>query len=239
MDSLLVQGRSSYCLVYFDDIIIFSKNFDDHLVHVETILARLHSFKFQLNPSKCSFFLTEMDYLGHHINAHGLSPVNEKIDAILQLPMPKTLKEANHFIGALNWYRKFVKDFARIAAPIHAVTNKTKPRRKEFHWGPEQVKAFNELRAVITSKPLVLDFPIPYSPLILSTDASDVGVGAVLRQDTPSGSKVLYYFSQMLSSSQRKYATIEREALAIGLAVSKPITVRCAIFTAKALETVE
>ena len=221
MDSLLVQGRSSYCLVYLDDIIIFSKTFDDHLIHVETILARLHSFKFQLNPSKCSFFLTDMDYLGHHINAHGLSPLNEKIDAILQLPMPKTLKEANHFIGALNWYRKFVKDFARIAAPIHAVTNKTKPRRNEFYWGSEQVKAFNELRAVITSKPLVLDFPIPDSPLILSTDASDVGVGAVLRQDTPSGPKVLYYFSQMLSSSQRKYATIEREALAIGLAVSK------------------
>jgi transposase InsO family protein len=221
MDSILVHGRSSFCLIYLDDIIIFSKTFEEHLVHVESILCRLHLYKFQLNPPKCSWFLAEMNYLGHRINAHGVSPLSEKIEAILRLPMPKTLKEANHFIGALNWYRKFVKNFAEIAAPIHAVTNKTKLRRKEFHWGPNQSHAFNELRSIITSQPLVLDFPDATSPMILSTDASDIGVGAVLRQDTPSGPRVLYYFSQMLTPSQRKYATIEREALAIGLAISK------------------
>ena len=134
--------------------------------------------------------------------------------------MPKTLKEANHFIGALNWYRKFIQDFAKIGGPLHSVTNKTKTRRMECHWGPEQTNAFNQLRSIITSKPLVLDFPDPNSPLILSTNASDIGVSAVLRQDTLSGLKILYYFSQTLSSAQRKYATIEREALAIVLAIS-------------------
>ena len=83
------------------------------------------------------------------------------------------------------------------------------------------MKALSELRSIITNKPLLLDFPVPDSPLILSTDASDVGVGAVPRQDTPSGPKVLYYFSEMLSPPQRRYPTIEREALVVGLALSK------------------
>ena len=86
----------------------------------------------------------------------------------------------------------------------------------EFFWGPEQTASFEKLRAAITSKPLVLDFPDPDSPLILSTDASDIGIGAVLKQHTTTGPKILYYFSQMLTPSQRKYSTIEREALAIG-----------------------
>jgi hypothetical protein len=221
MNSVVVNGNSSYCLVYLDDIIIFSKTFKEHLQHVEHILASLHRYKFQLNPAKCAFFLNEMDYLGHHINSNGLSPLDDKIKAILQLPIPKNLKEANHFIGAIGWYRKFIKDFAQIAAPIHAVTNKNKNQRHAFRWNSEQTDSFNKLRSAITSKPLVLDFPDSTSPLILSTDASDIGIGAVLRQETPSGPKILYYFSQMLTSPQRKYATIEREALAIGLAICK------------------
>ena len=221
MDSILAHGRSSFCLVYLDDIIIFSKTFAEHLVHVEHVFQSLHLYRFQLNPNKCAFFLRAMDYLGHHITSNGLSPLTEKIDAILHLPMPRTLKEANHFIGAIGWYRKFIRNFASIASPIHAVTNKSRDRRRDFHWGSEQMESFNQLRSILTSKPLVLDFPDASSPLILSSDASDIGVGAVLRQETPGGLKILYYFSQVLNPAQRKYATIEREALAIGLAITK------------------
>ena len=170
MDSLLEYGRSSFCLVYLDDIIVFSKCFTEHLDHVKSVLDRLRSFNFQLNPAKCVFFLEEMDYLCHHITGSGISPLTEKIDAILQLPMPTTLKEANHFIGAIGWYRKFIKNFASIASPIHSVTNKTRHNRKDFHWGPDQMNAFNQLRFILTSKPLVLDFPDAVSPLVLATD---------------------------------------------------------------------
>jgi hypothetical protein len=221
MNSVVIAECSSYCLVYVDDIIIVSGSFEEHLQHVGNVLVSLHRYKFQLNPAKCVFFLNQMDYLGHHINGLGMSPLNDKIQAILNLPMPKTLKEANHFIGTTGWYRKFIKNFAQLAAPIHAVTNKNKNHRHDFHWDLEQMDSFNKLRLVITSKPLLLDFPDTTSSLILSTDASDIGVGAVLRQETPSGPKILYYFSQRLSPAQRKYATIEREALAIDLAVTK------------------
>lgn len=221
MNSIIGRGREHCCLIYLDDIIVFSRTFDDHLVHVEEVLEALHKHNFQLNPPKCDWFKSEMNYLGHTINAHGMAPLDEKIETIKQLPMPKTLREANYFIGALGFYRKFIKNFAQMAAPIHRITNLHKRQHREFTWGPEQVVAFGQLKRAISTKPLVLDFPDNDALLILSTDASDLGIGGVLKQTTSESTRVIYYHSQLLNSAQKRYSTIEKEALAVFKCVEK------------------
>lgn len=221
MNTIIVQGRERFCLVYLDDIIVFSKSFNEHLGHVRQVLAALHKHRFQLNPPKCEFFKPRMKYLGHSIDANGMMPLDDKIETIKQLPMPTTLREANYFIGALGFYRKFIRNFAQMAAPIHRVTNLHKRHYREFVWGPEQADAFHQLKTAISKAPLVLDLPDDVSPLILSTDASDIGIGGVLKQDTPTGIKVIYYHSQLLNAAQKQYATIEKEALAVFKCVDK------------------
>jgi hypothetical protein len=221
MNTIIVKGREHFCLVYLDDIIVFSKSFNDHLGHVRDVLAALHKHHFQLNPPKCEFFKPRMNYLGHTIDTKGMRPLDDKIETIKQLPMPTTLREANYFIGALGFYRKFIKNFAEMAAPIHRVTNLHKRHYREFIWGPEQADAFQQLKTAISRAPLVLDFPDDASPLILSTDASDNGIGGVLKQVTPEGTRVIYYHSQLLNSAQKQYATIEKEALAVFKCVDK------------------
>ncbi|CAF4363975.1 unnamed protein product, partial [Rotaria sordida] len=115
----------------------------------------------------------------------------------------------------INWYRKFIPDFARIAAPLHKVTNKTKQHRSEFTWNPDQQHSFDEFKHIITIYPLFLEYPDPSTPFVLTTNASDVGIGDILRQDTPHGAKINNFKSRVLNDTERKYDTFEKEALAI------------------------
>lgn len=224
MYNLLVNGREQYCLVYLDDIIIFSKTFDDHLMHLDEILNILENHQFQLNPGKCSIMKKCIDYLGHSIDEYGITPLHDNIRAIrqMELPNPPTLKQANEFVGGIGFYRKFIKNFSKIAAPLHRVTNLTKNNKHLFTWGDEQQEAVHQLKAIITGPDLVLDFPDPELSYILSTDASKIGLGAVLKQVTRDGKlKVIYYLSRVLSKSEVRYSTTELEALAMVWAITK------------------
>lgn len=215
MHNLLGYGRWDYVIVYLDDILIFSRTLDEHTRHLDEILSLLVKANFQVNPDKCSIAVQEIDFLSHTINAHSIKPNGEKIKAIIDLPAPQTLKTANEFMGKINWYRKFIPNFASIAAPLHKVTNKTKPHRHEFTWGPDQQHSFEEFKRILTTYPLFLEYPDPSVPFILTTDASDVGIAGILRQDTSNGSKINYYKSRLLNDTERRYDTFEKEALAI------------------------
>ena len=139
----------------------------------------------------------------------------DKIAAILQIPQPTSLVRANKFIGALSWYRKFIPNFATLAAPIHAATNLTKTNRHKFRWKFAQSKAFKDLKALLINQPLFLHFPVDEKPLILTTDASGIGIGSVLQQEIDGQLYNLYYHSQLMTACERKYSIIEKEALAI------------------------
>ncbi|CAF3050663.1 unnamed protein product [Rotaria sp. Silwood2] len=215
MHNLLGYGRWDYVMAYLDDILIFSRTFDEHVKHLTEILSILAEANFQVNPDKCFIAVQEIDFLGHTINEHSIKPNGEKIKAIVDLPSPKTLKEANAFLGKINWYRKFIPNFARIAAPLHKVTNKTKHRRHEFRRGSEQQQSFEEFKHILTTSPLFLEYPDLSTPFTLTTDASDIGIGGILRQDTPAGTKINYFKSRVLNDTERKYDTFEQEALAI------------------------
>ncbi|CAF1680130.1 unnamed protein product, partial [Rotaria sp. Silwood1] len=141
--------------------------------------------------------------------------MKEKIEAILAIQEPRSLAQANKFIGALSWYRKFIPHFAIVAAPIHAVTNLTKDKRHKFQWKYAQSKAFHDLKQILITKPLFLHYPVDNVPLMLTTDASAIGVGGVLQQEIDGEVHNLYYHSQLMTPCERKYSAIEKEALAI------------------------
>ncbi len=178
-------------------------------------MAALRSHNLTLTPSKCEIAKHEIEYLGHVISSTSLRPLPEKINSIVLLPEPRTLAQANRFVSGLSWYRKFLPQFARVAAPIHAITNLSKSNRHKFKWGPEQSNSFHQLKHLLTSTPLFLNFPDDSHPVLLSTDASKIGLGGVLYQEINDVRTILYYHSELLSPSQSHYHPIELEALAI------------------------
>ncbi|CAF1094945.1 unnamed protein product [Rotaria sordida] len=206
-----------FSLVYIDDIVVYSHSFEEHLNHLTQVLSALSKHNFQLNPVKCSIFHQQIDYLSHTISKHGVKPTNEKIQAIIKLRQPTKLSETNKFLGALSWYRKFIPKFATIPIPIHAVKNLTKTNRHKFEWGASQSQTFSQLKQLLITSPLFLDFPDDNYSVILTTDASEIGIDGTLQQNINGEIKNLYYHSQVTSSTQRRYDAIELKALAIWL----------------------
>ncbi|CAF4146871.1 unnamed protein product, partial [Rotaria sp. Silwood2] len=220
MSNLLLPCKK-FCLVYLDDILIYSDSFVQHMDHLNQVLAILNKHKFQLNPQKCELAKMTIDYLGHTISIQCIKPLQERIEKILAIPQPTTLNQANAFIGAIGWYRKFIKDYAKLAAPILAVTNLTKQNKYKFKWDTPQREAFTQLKTAITSEPLFLTYPDPNAPLMLATDASDYCIGGILYQEINGERKNIYFYSQMLPKLQRKWPIIEKEALAIYYCVTR------------------
>lgn len=215
MNELVANGRWDYVVVYLDDIVIFSNTMEEHKQHVADVIATLHKSNFQVSPPKCSIAVETIEFLSHIVTCDKVQPSSDKVKAIVDIAPPKTLAQANKFIGKVGYYRKFIRDFAKIAAPIHKVTNKTRTKRHEFRWGQEQQDAFDKFKSILTSAPLFLDFPDQSAPFVLSTDASNLRIAGVLKQITSDGLKICYYKSRLLNDTESRYSTTEREALAI------------------------
>jgi hypothetical protein len=218
MYDLLVNTRWDYTLVYLDDVVIFSSTFDQHVRHLHEILSILESAHLQLNPQKCSFAKSEIDYLGHTINGAGIRPLQSNIDAILQLPKPSNPKQVHSFVQAANYYRDHIENFSKLAAPLFQYTKKN---AVWTGWTDAMDKAFIELKRRLTMPPIFLNFPEDDGQLILSIDASGEGMGGVLRQATSNGLKVIKYVSKKFNLAQKKYSTTERECLALVWCVQK------------------
>lgn len=218
MYELLVNTRWEYCLVYIDDILIFSHSFHEHVEHLNSILSVLLQAKLQVNPNKCSFAQSSIDYLGHTVTGQGIAPLQENIKAITSIPTPTTPKQVHSFVQAANYYRDFIENFSKIAAPLFVYTQKNATWKG---WTKEMDMAFNQLKLILTTPPVFLNFPDDTSPLVLATDASGEGMGGVLRQITPNGVKVIKYVSKKLSPTQKRYSTTERECLAMVWCIQK------------------
>ncbi|CAF3360121.1 unnamed protein product [Rotaria sp. Silwood2] len=154
-----------------------------HFYHLKRLFSALGARSLVLNPPKCEIAVPQIDYLGHTISKNSIRPMKEKIDAILGIKEPRTLPQANRFLGSLGWYRKFLPNFATVVAPIHAVTNLTRANRRKFKWQHAQSEAFKELKNMLITEPLFLHYPVDNLPLILTTDASDIEIGGVLQQE--------------------------------------------------------
>jgi hypothetical protein len=170
------------CLVYLDDLVIYSQDPKEHVRHVELVLEHLRQYGLTLKRSKCSFAAPIVELLGFVISAQGISPNPDKVTAIAALPPPACAKDVCSFLGMSGYYRQTVYHYANIAEPLVALTHKRVP----FDWGPPQQQAFDSLKNILLGDS-VMAFPRTDKPYILYTDASDFACGAILCQTDEDG----------------------------------------------------
>ena len=176
MNHLLREGLDKFVLVFLDDILIFSRTKEEHLQHIKAVLHRLRSEKFFGRLHKCEFFRTEVEYLGFDVGKDGIKPSLSKIKAILNWPTPECVTDVRSFLGLCSFYRKFIRWFSEIAAPLTDLTKKDKP----WVWGDQEENAFNGLKRAMVTAP-VLQLPDFERKFTVTTDASEVSVGAILQ----------------------------------------------------------
>ncbi|KAK7605320.1 hypothetical protein V9T40_007178 [Parthenolecanium corni] len=217
MNACLAGYIGTQAFIYLDDIIIFSEDFDQHMVRLRNILSRLRQFGFLIQPDKCEFLKSDIVYLGHQVSADGLRPVSEKLDKLRRFPIPTNLKELQGFLGLVNYYHKFIPNYSDKIQPLLHLTRKG----VEFLWNDERNKTFEAMKKVIENE-AVLQYPNFDKTFFLHTDASNVAVGAVLSQyDSENNLRPILFESSTLNHAQRNYSTIERELYAIVWAVKK------------------
>ena len=197
-------------LVYLDDVIVFGRTFKEELDRLKEVLDRMRSANLKLNPKKCRLFRKEVPFLGHVVSGDGVKTDSTKTSAVADWPVPENEKELRSFLGLCTYYRRFVKDFATIAAPLHALTK----QGHKFVWTPQCQAAFDDLKQALILTP-VLRYPDPNKTFILDTDASSCGIGSVLSQVHDGVEHVVAYYSRSLTSPERNYCTTRRELLAI------------------------
>ena len=220
-------------LVYLDDLLVFSSSFERHLHALEQVLGKIAEEGLKINPEKCQFAQSKVSFLGHQVSTAGIGPDPAKIDAVLNFPVPKTAKDVRSFVGLASYYRRFVKNFSKKAAPLNQLlpqvherdsTDRQKGERKPLLelWTPECRAAFQQLKAELCSSE-VLAHPNFNEEFIVDLDASNLGLGAVLSQKQPDGrTKVIAYASRSLRKSEKNmdnYSSQKLELCALRWAV--------------------
>ena len=206
MDNALRGLVGKHCFVYLDDIVIFGKTIEEHNENLILLLDRLKNVGLKLQPDKCEYLRPELEYLGHLITADGVKPNPEKIKAVKEFRIPANVTEIQSFLGLAGYYRKFIKNFSHIAKPLTDSTKKDNP----FKWLNKHQEAFENLKEILCTAP-VLRFPDYKKEFTLTTDASNVGLGAVLSQD----GHPCCFISRTLNGAEQNYSTSEKELLAI------------------------
>lgn len=210
MDNVLRDLQNTICLVYLDDIIVFSTSLQEHMVNLQKVFQRLRESNFKIQMDKSEFLKRETAYLGHIISNDGIKPNPDKISAIQNYPLPKTATEIKRFLGLLGYYRKFIPDFARITKPMTQCLKKG----SKITLDQSYVECFEKCKTLLVNDP-ILQYPDFSKDFILTTDASNLAIGAVLSQGPVGADKPIAYASRTLNTSEINYSTIEKELLAI------------------------
>ena len=216
MDRVLAGLHWETCLFYLDDIIVFSSTWEEHLAQLRQVFERLRHASLKLGADKCTFAAKEVSYLGHRVTEEGLLPDSSLLAAIREIPPPKTATEVRSFLGLAGYYRRYVKNFAAIAAPLHALTRKD----AVFHWSEECQTAFDQLKTLLTTSPITA-FPDFSQAIRLYTDASTAGLGAILAQVWDGKERIICCASRALNQAEKSNPATKLECLAIVWAVAK------------------
>ena len=208
---LALQGLQwSTCLIYIDDIIVFGGNIDEHLSRVRGVLERLRSANLKIKAEKCHLLEKEVLFLGHVLSGDGVKPSPTNVDRILSWNPPKSTKQVRQFLGMATYYRRFIKEFAKLATPLSKLTSKN----VKFYWNEECQRAFEDLKAALTG-PDIMAYPLNDGEFVLDTDACDTAVGAVLSQVQNGQERVVAYASRVLNKAERNYCVTDKELLAV------------------------
>ena len=223
MLNCLGELNLTYCLIYLDDVIIFSRTEEEHLERMRVIFDRFREHGLKLKPSKCEVFKTEINYLAHHMSERGILPSKKNLEAIAQCPPPHTYTKVKSFVGLVGHYRHFIKGFANITAPLYDLTSGENKDKKSEHLDlpPEAREAFDHLKATCLQAP-ILAFPDFGKPFLLEMDASGKGLGAVLSQKQSDGRyHPIAYASRIMMETEQRYHSNKQEFLALKWAVTE------------------
>jgi hypothetical protein len=217
LDLVFHDVKFDFVYHYLDDLVIYSETFEQHLDHVALVLSRFREAGLTVKPSKVAFAVQEISFLGHRVSPLGVSIDPNRTRAIHDFPPPTDVRGIARFVGMVNFYQKFIPNFARIAAPLNALRKKG----AVFSWGPEQQKAFAELKRAISQPPVLrmADFSRKF---ILQTDASGTALGAVLSQEIDGCRQPIAYASRTLTAQERRASSAyELECLAVLFGIDK------------------
>ena len=213
----LIRGLSSLASAYLDHLIICSSTWEDHMSHLHIIFERFRNAGLTIKVHKCQFGMATCIYLGHVVGGGSLRPEQVKVEATRSMPVPQTKTQLRAFLGLAGYYRKFIPHYSTVALPLTDLTKKHQPTKLE--WMSECARAFLQLKELLCSDPVLLS-PNFDREFVLQTDASNRGIGAVLSQlDDAGQERPVPYFSRKLLPREEKYATVEKECLAIKLAI--------------------
>ncbi len=223
MDKVLRGLAWKCCMVYLDDVIVYSNTWEEHLEHLDLVLQRMADANITLNPKKCEIGQTVLKFLGHVISKEGIGPDMDRAAAIQELHTPTDVTGVRSFLGMTNQFRKFIRGYADMARPLNAVgTEASKPLWKAgTAWGRDQELAFQALKDVV-ARNTILAHPDFTKPFLLVTDASNRGVGAMLAQlDDAGRERPISFASAELNKAQRNYSATHKEGLAVVWAVER------------------
>jgi transposase InsO family protein len=230
MEKCMGELNLKDCLIYLDDIVIYSPDIESHIEKLDKVFGRLASYNLKIKPSKCEFFKKEITYLGHIVSQEGIKTDPEKTEVVQNWPIPKSVKETRKFLGFVGYYRRFIKGFAAIARPLNNLlighplkeekTAKKKLKRIPFVWKQEQQQAFETLKEKLVNPPILgyADYSLPFK---LHTDASALGLGAVLYQRQDTKDRVIAYASRSLKPAEKNYPAHKLEYLALKWSVTE------------------
>ena len=233
MEACLGEANFDLLLLYLDDISVFSASIEDHIKRLEFVFRRLQEHGLKMKISKCHFFKREVKFLGHIVSEKGIATDPDKTKTIEDWKQPTSEKELRSFLGLASYYRKYVKGFSQIAAPLNNLLTKQDKKGKRRppensqtfckKWTDKAQVAFQRLKQFLTSSP-ILGYPDFSKSFIVETDASFDGLGAVLSQDQEQGRVVIAYASRSLRPSERNmenYRSMKLELLALKWAVTE------------------
>ena len=203
------------CEVYIDDIVIFGDSIEELAENMDAVLGRLEDTGLAVQASKCVVGATEIKYLGHIVNSEGLKVDPARVAALKNIPPPRSVKDVRSFLGCCQFVRAFVQDFARVAKPLTTLLK----QNEQFRWGEEQKQAFMSLKERISDEQLLAHFD-PTLPTQVRTDASKIGIGAVLLQQHGESLRPVAYLSKTFNKTQQNWHTVEQECFAIYHAVT-------------------
>ena len=211
LNHVITPDMAAYCVVYLDDILVFSRSEGEHKQHLAQVFHRLKQFQLYAKESKCEFFCTKLEYLGHVVSADGVRPVHNKVLAVQELLPPRTPTEIKQFMGMVGFYRRFIPHLSHISKPLRDLEKKG----TAFVWTAAHQRAFQQLKDALTSAPLLSVFD-PGRPAVVYCDASEYGgTGACLMQDFGSGLQPVAYESRGYSPAEQNYPVHDKEMLAV------------------------
>ena len=210
-----------YCFAYIDDLLIASPDEATHKQHLHQVFSRLQQYGVQINVDKSEFGATSIDFLGHTVTPAGITPLHAKCESIVQFPKPSTQRQLKEFLGMVNYYNRFVPHCSLILQPLHAMIKPCKRGQSvTLLWTAEADAAFLAAKQALADA-TTLCFPCPDAETSIATDASNIGVGAVLQQFVEGHWKPIAFFSKKFTSAEAKYSAYDRELLAIHKAIKR------------------